>query len=136
MRLTCLILIIISVIILSGCNGERERVIIKEAPVIIQKEPVRTANYIIPEHRAEQTREDIPITISEEDVFSATTIRNVRENLDHGNGYILSGHFSLNSFMEEERDCVGKVLRKEFKKYRLYIFKDCNGNQAELITEK
>lgn len=111
-----------------SCNGQKENTVTKK-----ETEPIRTANYVIPE---KEIKKAIEHKKEQKEIFDENNITNLDEKLDIGNGYVVSGHFDLDSFDQEAGPCLGVIYRKEYQESYLYVLVDCHDNETRHIVRK
>jgi hypothetical protein len=128
MKKLFIFLLAFSSFLIVSCNGQKENIVTKK-----EAEPIRTANYIIPE---KDIKKAIEHKKEQKEIFNESNITNLGEKLDIGNGYVVSGHFDLDSFDQESGPCLGVIYRKEYQESYLYVLVDCHNNETRHIVRK
>jgi hypothetical protein len=131
MKKLFIVLIALLAFLAVSCNGQKERVMNRDREK--ESEPIRTANYIIPE---KDIKKAIEHKKEQEEIFNENNITNLNEELNIGNGYVVSGHFDLDSFDQEAGPCLGVIYRKEYQQSYLYVLVDCHNNETRHIVRK
>jgi hypothetical protein len=125
MKKLFIVLIALLAFLVASCNGQKERVIRSDRGKNV--DPIRTANYVIPKKKQEDKKHEIKPS---EGMFGERNITNLDEKLMGENGYVLSGHFDLNSFDQNGESCLGLIWKNTtiYKSSIHYIYQDCYGN--------